>query len=127
MKEVFEVRARWPKSHPLAGEVRKIGNPLPSARCARMVLMSGAQCTVTFCDVCLPSPDRLPEFWEICMSANAQELDAERRTDVGLGEQSEDQHEACVDALQKMVVDLPIAVLSIHRWEEDDEFAARTR
>ena len=126
MKEVFEVRERWPNDHPLAGEVCKIGAPLPSARCCRLVLLSGAQCTVTLCDRCKPTPDMLPELWTICGQANAQELDDDRRTSIGSSALESTLRERYTESVRKMVVDLPIAVLSIHRWEEDDEFARRT-
>jgi len=126
-KEVFEVKVRRPSGHPLAGEACAIGAPLPSARCCRLVLVSGSQCTVTLCDTCKPTPDRLPELWTICGQANAQEVDDERRAELGLPDRTPHQKEAEVRSVQQMVVDLPIAVLSIHRWEEDDEFARRTR
>jgi len=126
-KEVFEVRARWPKGHPLAGEVRKIGSPHPTARCCRLVLMSGTQCTVTLCNTCKPTPERLSELWTICMQAGAQELEDARQIAIEGRPIPEEQRAPYVSAVQQMVVDLPIAVLSIHRWEEDDEFAARSR
>jgi hypothetical protein len=125
-KEVFGVRARWPNDHPLAGEVRKIGKPLSSARCVRLLLMSGAQCTVTLCDRCHPTPERLPELWTVCCQANAQELEDERRTSKGSSPVEGVIREKCIDSVQQMVVDLPIAVLSIHPWEKDNEFTARS-
>jgi hypothetical protein len=125
-REVFDVLARWPSDHPLAGEVRQIGAPFPSARCCRMVLMSGAQCTVTLCSTCKPTPDSLPKLWTICGQANAQEMD--RQFLVSGAKLTDHGHvEALIESTRKVVVDLPIAVLSTHRWEEDDEFAARSR
>ena len=82
---------------------------------------------VTVCAACGPTPRKLPELWRICGSANAQETEAERRAAVGYAEHTQEQYEICVESVRKMVVDLPIAVLSVHRWEEVDEFAARSR
>lgn len=118
LKEVFEVRRRWPNDHPLAGEVCQVGDPLPGARRAMLVLMSGKQCSVTLCAECEPTPDRLPELWTICMQANAQEVDDERRVAVGALAHTDRQRIAATNAVQQMVVDLPIAVLSITPWEE---------
>ena len=126
-KEVFEVRERWPRDHPLAGEVRRIGSPLPSARRASLVLMSGVITYVTLCSSCPPTPERLPELWDICMDAQAQDIDNERRAVIGARPIADFLRETYISNTVKMVVDLPIAVLSIYPWEEDDEFAARTR
>ena len=120
-KEVFEVKGRWPKDHPLAGEVRRVGAPFPAARRASLVLMSGARCSITLCDRCEPTPQRLPELWTVCMQANAQEVDDERRAAVGIREQTDRQREASISTVQQMVVDLPIAVLDVHPWEDDHD------
>ena len=125
-KEVFEVKGRWPGGHPLAGEVNKIGKPLPTAYRATLVLMSGCQASITLCGSCRPTPQRLPELWTICVSANAQELDPERRAHMRLSKQTESQYGAYVETLRKMVVDLPIAV-ELHRWEDDHDLTAFTR
>ena len=120
-KEVFEVLGRWPKDHPLSGEVRRVGDPSPTARRALLMLMSGAQCSITLCDQCEPTPERLPELWTVCMQANAQEVDDERRVAIGIREQTPRQREAAINTVQQMVVDLPIAVLDIHPWEDDHD------
>ena len=125
-KEVFEVLARWPSDHPLAGETRQVGSSLPIARRATLVLMSGCVTRITLCDSCDPTPDRLPELWTVCMQANAQELEDERRVSMGAGVLTEELRDKYTETTRKMVVDLPIAVLSIQRWEEVDEFAARS-
>ena len=125
-KEVFEVKGRWPSSHPLAGEVKKIGGPLPTAYRATLVLMSGCKASVTLCGSCRPTPQRLPELWTICVSANAQELDLKRTEELGLPKRTEAQQDACVETLRQMVVDLPIAV-ELHRWEEDHDLTALAR
>jgi hypothetical protein len=121
------VHSRWPNNHPLAGEVRQVGKPLPTAHRAILLLLSGARCSITLCSSCVPTPDRLAELWKVCCIANAEETDSDRRDLLGLSDLDEVQQKSLVESVQKMVVDLPIAVLSNHRWEEDDEFTARTR
>jgi hypothetical protein len=127
MKEVFEVHARWPDDHPLAGEVKTIGRPLPSARRATLLLMSGTICNITVCDSCPPTPENLSLLWTICMQANAQELEDERRDAIGSSPVEGFIRESYINTVQQMVVDLPIAVLTVQRWEKVDDFAARTR
>lgn len=126
-KEVFEVRARYPSDHSLAGEVRQIGAPLSIAHRATILLMSGTLCNVTLCSSCKPTPANLPRLWTICMEANARELDPEYRAAIGASEHDERQRHIGVNTVRNTVVDLPIAVLEIHRWEEDDDFTARSR
>jgi hypothetical protein len=115
-REVFEILARWPKGHPLAGQVCQLGHPLPSARRATLVLMSGTIADVTLCDRCPPDPENLPALWKTCASANAQELDDEYREAIGVEPHNPQQHEAGVDNVRQMVADLPIAVLSVSPW-----------
>jgi hypothetical protein len=125
-EEVFEVVARWPSDHPLHGEPRAVGKPFPSARRATLVLMSGTTCSITLCDTCQVTPENLPSVWRICLIANSQQIDEERRSVVCLYEHTDEEREACLNSLQKMVVDLPMAVLVIQKWEEVDEFSDRT-
>jgi hypothetical protein len=125
-KEVFEVRARYPKDHPLAGEIRQVGIPLSIARRATLVLMSGCKATVTLCSSCTATPERLPELWTICVSANAQELEEDRRAAIGAHGLNDEQRTSGVEVVRRMVVDLPLAVLSVYRWEEIYDFAARS-
>lgn len=123
-REVFGVRARYPNDHPLAGEVRQVGAPLPTARRVTLLLMSGRTTTVTLCSSCKPTPQRLSELWTVCTQANAQELEDERRAAIGAGAFTEEQRHACTAVVQGQVVDLPIAVLALHSWEEIHDLTA---
>jgi hypothetical protein len=80
--------------------------------------MDGAKASVTLCSQCPPTPERLPALWTICVSANAQELENDRREAIGARALDEQHGQISREFICRMAADLPIFVLSVERMEE---------
>ncbi|KPK68171.1 hypothetical protein AMJ82_08905 [candidate division TA06 bacterium SM23_40] len=126
-KEVFEILSRYPQDHPLAGEPRKLGKPLESARRVDLVLIGGSTASVTVCSSCEVSDKTLPRLWKICSDASGQEItEPDRRAAKGIRQLKEEQYHAVVASAIRIAADLPISILSNSSWKEIYDIAART-
>lgn len=81
------------------------GSPFPSSRRWQLLLCSGRQSYVTTCGACAIEVQHLPELWDACVRATAEE-------DNGFSTEAQEK------ALWCMVRDLPLAVLGYENWGE---------
>ena len=117
---VFEVVRRYPDTHPWAGAVMEVGDPLPYAQRACLPLMNGKMWNITVCDTCLETgmlDKNLPALWEKNIAALRWEMDDQNRVTMGVRELSDKGRKAVADSILELVDSPPLGVLGVESWE----------
>lgn len=112
---VFEISLKYKDGHPLEGEHRTVGSPLPEAQVVGLVTLEGSVMEVTFCLDCLDqlTPDDFPEMWGKICRTNERELSDFYRQAVELKPLTEEQKDEARSFYMKSV---PIGVLYEAPW-----------
>lgn len=83
---VFNIVKKWDDNHPLAKEIRTVGDPLDMAVVLGLVTLSGACMEVSFCSNCADqfSEEDIPGLWDRISVSNERELTDSYRAAVGV-------------------------------------------
>jgi hypothetical protein len=112
---LFEVELTWPPGHHFEGQPRRLGQPLPEARRAQLVLANGSRMDVTLHeDEIADLPARLPELHRrIC---EGLVWESANRALTGAAPLNETQQAHAEATLLAIVHNPPLGVLAVENW-----------